>query len=310
MIISFRFINYDIRNIQSHLGAAVVACLAILFLVGFPSCSKNENIEEEDVLIFFEDQTLLKKDVENRIPPGILPEDSLSLSFLIMENWLKTKVLENLAKTELLDFPLIESKVEEYKQHLIVRQYLERLHEKKQQIVDEDEIIEYYEQNKASYLNEEPLLKAVVVKLPSRITGSDRQNILGLLKSRKIEDIDSIENLADEKNVEIFYQADNWLPLSDIEGIVSSKIVTKQLVKGEIIEIKRDNETAFVRIDDYLKEGDPTPHEYARNNIVMILDNSRLINFEDSIVAALISKGISKNTIKINDNRFYRIEKK
>ena len=95
-----------VANLSSRLTAPIrsVALMAILlFMASACGGSDKPEVEEGDVLVVLDDTTLMLHDVLNCIPVGMDPQDSVAMFHSIVNNWVKTRVLTDLAESKLPD---------------------------------------------------------------------------------------------------------------------------------------------------------------------------------------------------------------
>lgn len=156
------------------------------------SCGGEKPADDSgDVLLSMGSKILTLHEVEDKIPVGIDPADSVALFREIIGNWVTTAVISEFAESKLPDMEEIDRRVEDYRNRLIVTEYLRRMKESRQPKISLDSIREYYDIHRNELLTESPLVKGIYIKVPSSIKGIDE--IRQLVFSGTEEDIDRLE---------------------------------------------------------------------------------------------------------------------
>ena len=117
------------------------------------------------MLLKYGDKELTYKEVIDLIPEGIPSADSAALFKSIVDGWIKDVVLVKLAEQRLYDINSIERKVKDYRNTLIVTEYLSRMRESHTPKVDEKSVREYYDKHRNELKLEVPLVKGVFLKV-------------------------------------------------------------------------------------------------------------------------------------------------
>lgn len=138
------------------------------------SCGGEKPADDSgDVLLSMGSKIATLHEVEDKIPVGIDPADSVALFREIIGNWVTTAVISEFAESKLPDMEEIDRKVEDYRNRLIVTEYLRRMKESRQPKISLDSIREYYDIHRNELLTESPLVKGIYIKVPSSIKGID-----------------------------------------------------------------------------------------------------------------------------------------
>lgn len=269
-----------------------LALLSALLVLGGCGGRKAVTAGGKDVLLMVGDEILTVSDVESRIPPGIEHSDSVELFQLIVDNWIKTEVLSDLAESKLPDVGRIDSKVEDYRNRLIVAEYLKEMKKGKDFQVSDDSIRSFYERYKGEMLTESPLVKGIYLKVTS-----DRVNleeIRELVFCGSGECIDRLEKTMAGDATQYDYFMGDWVDWQIIADRVPYRFYDADafLKSTSNFETTYNGSTYLLHISDYLPTGSIPPYEFASIQIAEMMQRTNMRKFEESLVNSLVRKAL------------------
>lgn len=264
------------------------------------SCSKKTE-PEEDVLVKYNDKTLTLQDVVSQIPTGLPNSDSVTMFKNIVDGWIKTEVLSAFAEERLYDVSSIDRKVRDYRNSLIVQEYISRMADAHRKDVDPLKVKQYYDLHKDEMTLELPLIKGVFIKINNDAKG--RESLQGLLKSDDINDIDELEKEWLDRALEYNYFKDNWIDWETIVGMIPYRFgdASEFVNNNTYLETDYGDCAYFLRITDVLPAGEIQPFEYASVWIADVLYREQLEDYEEDLLNSLISKYIKDKKLEIVD---------
>lgn len=128
--------------------------VAILSIVLFISCNTNKKYHDDAALARAGETYLYASDLAEYLN-GISGEDSIAITNLLVEEWIKKQILLKKAQEQLLNISEIDLKVNEYRQSLLLAEYRSALIKKYEAGVTENEIDQYYISHIESFLASE-----------------------------------------------------------------------------------------------------------------------------------------------------------
>lgn len=263
------------------------------------ACGGKSHVSDvdSDILIKAGDKFLLKQDVLRKIPVGIEPSDSATLFNLIVENWIKSEVLSSLAETKLPDISAIEDKVREYRNRLIVAEYLKEMKESRKFGVSEDSIRMFYDRHKTEMLTESPLVKGIYLKIAT--DEPSISEIKELMSCGSGDCIDRLEKLIMNDAVEYDYFKDDWVDWQTIADQIPHRFSDPDsfLKTSSNFETTYGESTYLLHISDYLPSGSVPPYEFASIQISELLERTDMRKFEESLVKSLIGKALKDGSL-------------
>lgn len=278
------------RHFQKIQNIIVAVALAIP-VVGCGGASGTSD-DEQKILIKAGDHILTLQDVLQKIPTGIEPADSASLFQLIVDNWIKSEVLYKLAESKLPDISEIDNKVAEYRNRLIVAEYLDEMKKAGKVRVDEDSVRYFYETYKDEMLTESPLVKGIYLKVSSSNPNIDQ--IKQLVYCGSDDCIDNLEQLIAGDAVQYDYFVDEWIDWQIIADLIPYRFANPDA----FLKATKDFETSYngsdyvLHVSDYLPAGSVPPFEFASHHIIELLERTNMRKYEESLVASLIGKAL------------------
>lgn len=263
----------------------------------FSSCGTKQE-EDDNVLLRYEGQTLTYDEVVSKIPQGILPGDSAALFNSIVDAWVKDVVLSEFAEKRLLDINSIDLLVKEYRNTLIVQEYLNRMREAHPAKPDDLKIKDYYDKHRKELKLEVPLVKGIFLKINSESKGKD--NIRNLMASENTENIDKLESEWLDKALEYNYFRDKWIDWETVSSKIPYRFgnAEKFLEENKFFETDYDDCSYYLQISDYLRVGEEQPFEFAASWISNLLTRGELAEYERSLVESIVKESIKDNKLE------------
>lgn len=271
--------------------------LPIFLLILLASCGKNKQ-EAENVLLRYGNHSLTYEEVVEKIPGGLTPTDSAALFKSIVEGWISDVVLSEFAEQRLYDLQAIERKVEEYRNNLIVQEYLSRMGESQSPKIEEAKVKEYYDVHRNDLKLEVPLVKGVFLKINS--DASKRDQIKGLLSSDDPDKIDKLESDWLDKAIQYDYFRDKWVDWQIVSGMIPYRFgdADQFLETHNYFETEDEDCAYYLYIYDWLKTGEEQPYEFAKGWIANTLTQGSIVEYEKTLVKSIVEKSLKENKLE------------
>lgn len=272
--------------------------LSIIFFLFLMSCSSGKK-EESGVLLRYNDRVLTLDEVEEMIPDGILPADSAALFKAIVDGWIQDNVLSSFAEERLDDLTAIERKVKDYRNSLIVQEYLGKMRESHKPEVDEVMVKEYYDRHRNDLKLETPLVKGIFLKINSKSKG--KEEIKQLISSDDPAKIDKLEQDWMDRALEYNYFRDKWIDWESVVGIIPHRFGNpeKFLSDNRYFETEYGDCSYYLQVTDYLPAGEEQPYSYAKIWIEALLTQKDIKDYEQALVTSLIEQSIKEHKLEM-----------
>lgn len=271
-----------------------VILLALLLL----SCGKKKEVADSDVLMRFGDDQITLHEIVEMIPGGSSAADSAAMFDALLQAWVRDVVLADFAERRLYDTARIDRKVKDYRNSLIVLEYLSRMRETKPPKIDDQKVKEYYDRHRKELKLETPLIRGVFLKINSE--DSHKDEIKKLLSSSDPDKIDILERDWLDRALQYNYFRDKWIDWETLKGMIPYRFGDPEQFLSEHTYFETDYEDCsyYLSISDWLPAGEEQPFEFARSWIIDLLTQGELADYERVLVNSLIEESLKNNKLE------------
>lgn len=267
--------------------AILIGCLLLL-----QGCDFFEKKSKEVVVAECYGKYLYASDLKGIVPENTATLDSIQRINSYIDSWIHRQVLLHQAETNLSTDELdMEKQLEEYRNSLVLYAYETQLIKQKlDTIVGEDEITEFYEQNKEDFQ-----LRTTMVKVAYVILKDDCKQKAAfekLMNDRDTLMLQHLDVLAMYYAEKSFLDVDHWIRLDELTNIIPIEIlnVEKFLKKNKYVRLDSDDYVYMVRFEDYLLEKSISPLEMQYANIRSVILTHRKKALLDRMREAVYEK--------------------
>ena len=269
------------------------ALLIITFLVAISSCRLYDRLFKGDVVARAGRDVLYESDVEALNITGFSSEDSARIVERYIMSWAKNRLLLDMAESQLSKADRdVEAQLEEYRQQLLVYRYEQKYVEQRlDTVVSEQEYLDFYEANPASFTTHVPLMKGRYIKMSDN--SPNLNPVKSLYRSRIEEDMDRLEQLC-YTSAEKYYFFEDWVGLDAVvEGTgLDVQELARVLENRSYLEKDFLGYTYLISVDDYVPAGSLAPYEYCRERIRNHILNRRKQALVTSLERNLLNDAI------------------
>lgn len=272
------------------------------------SCQKQVEHGGKTPLVQVGNYYLYQEDVAHSLPYGISRIDSIEFVKKFVQEWLEEQVLYEKAEHNVRGDERIERMVANYRRTLVINRYEhELLQQKMPEELPEEELQEYYNENKQLFILEEPVIKGVFIKAP--LVASGLKELKRWYKEKSDEALEQLDKFAFRNAVlyENFYE--HWMPISELEGkvIVDLAKLGEDFEKYRNIEVEDGEYCYLLHIEEYVMKGEDKPYDLARSEIVNLMANNRKVEFMDEVKKDLYNQSVGMGRIKYYYNETMQI---
>ena len=275
--------------------------IGIAFLVLLAGCDYFQKSSKEVVVAECYGKYLYESDLQGIVPEGAGTMDSIQRVSTFIDSWIRRQVLIHQAENNLNKEALnLDKQMEEYRNSLVIYAYESQLIDQKlDTIVSEDEIAEYYEQNKEDFQ-----LRNTMVRVAYVILDEDCKQKADFKKLLNDPDTLMLQNIDIQANyyaVKSFVDVDQWLRLDELTNIVPIQIFNAEsfLKKNKFVSFDVNNYTYMVRFVDYLLEESTSPMEMVRDNIKSVILAQRKQAMIEEMQTALYEKAKNEEAFEV-----------
>lgn len=267
------------------------------------SCGDNGGHGNVDMtrlpIVTVGERTLYKSELNNIVPYGTSPEDSLTLIKTYIQSWVNDQIMYDKAQQNVVDEARVNSLVEEYRRSLIIGSYKEQLLIRMLGTKEiEDEIQAYFKQNGSQFKLPENLIKGLYLKVPK--SSSQLENFRKWYKLSTDDAINNIEknSLKNAAGYDYFYN--RWVSFDDVIGNIPIGISNQEhyLQSNKAIEVRDSSFVYLLNIKEYKLKGSPAPYEYVKEQIAEIIKERKRAEFLEQIQKELLDRAVAEGEIK------------
>jgi hypothetical protein len=254
--------------------------IAVLLFVIFSFIACSEELPDNNRIPLAKvfDKYLYLDDFAGIIPPGTSPEDSVVIIRNNIDLWVKKQLILNKAEINLkTDEKEIEKKIEDYRASLLIYEYKQEfLKQKLDTVVENKDIVLYYNSNPESFQLSTPAIRATVITVAKKI--DDGQTLNRLFFSAKYDSTKIIDfcKRTNSKYNNFNYE---WLLFSNLSTFIPIDIDNPEiLLKSDTKFQYQDPENYYyLKINKYRLRGELQPLQFVSDQIKSIILNKRKV---------------------------------
>lgn len=243
------------------------------------------------------DSALTMNDVILRIPSGLSEEDSTELFNSIVERWVCTMMLRDVAAENVGELAKIDRMAEDYRNNLIIERYL-RSKQVEAPSVSEESVRDYYDAHGEEMRLDAPIIKGLYLKISDSEEKLD--DIRRWMASATPSAIDNIEKYGLRQASQYEYFKDRWIDWSEMAEQIPYRFYDADAFLGSTkdFETTYGGSTYLLHVFEYLPSGSVMPYEYASKRIEDMLIRENKSSYRQRLLASLYSKGIKDGKLK------------
>jgi len=274
--------------------------LIILFILILGACKNSKILSNQTPIVKIGEKYLYFEEIQEFLPEGISSEDSIIKVNNYIDLWIKKELMLQAAEKNLSDeYDDIQTKVEDYKNSLLIHKYSQKILEQKLDTnIENSEIEQYYNQNIADFRLTKSAIKGVYIK----ILKSDKQlsNVISWCKSSNPNDSLKLAEYCSRKATKYDDFKGSWIYFNSIISDFSYDIDDPEsfLQKRNFIETEDETFYYILKITDYLLTNEQAPINFAKDNIKTIILNKRERLLIDEVENNVYEKAMNDGKIE------------
>lgn len=277
--------------------------IVTFFLLSGCNLLFNSNAEDR-VIASVGSEKLTFSELQMAIPSQMKEVDSISFAQNYIEKWVKDQLM--LEKAELnIDKNMqneIDVLINNYRTSLMVFKYQQMfIQQKLDTLVTKEQVNEYYANHAGNFRLDNPVVKAIYVKLPKSI--HDRYRVRTWIRSSREDDMITLEDYC-YQNARNFYMGEDWQYFYDILNNIPKEINDQEqfLRTKNYIETSDSLYAYYINILDYKLANDTTPVMFVDTQIKDILINHRKVNLINELENNVYNDAVNHKKFTIHTN--------
>lgn len=268
----------SLTNWKSNL----VLVLLVALLAGCDFIAKKpaaeEALPEEEIVARVYDKYLYKRDLAGIGASG----DSAVRGEIFVKNWIRKQLMIAEAASNIdFDEAELERKILDYRYALMVHEYERYIVNKNlEDKVSEEEINQYYEENKEQFQLKQNIMKGIFAQVPKDVP---RIKELRRLITRP-EEQEELRTFCYQFAENYILDDSTWINLEDViknTPLAANTNKAEFLQKTDLSITSDDTYNYYLRVDDYKISEEISPLEFVKEDIVNIIINKRKIRLAD-----------------------------
>ena len=220
---------------------ALLLCVAVASV----HCGNAESDKTDDVLLAkVYNKSLYLSELDGVVPEDVSQEDSALMVAAYVQRWARDQLLMYEAERNIPKDLNIDELVRNYRASLVRFNFEEQIiAEKLDSVVTDDEMRNFYDNNKEQFQLESMILKCVVLKIPSDDKSEKEFN--KLWNSRKPGDMNKLKSLAAQKAVLALLDEDKWYKLQEVAALLPKGTLTSENMSSRREGTLRDGDFRY-----------------------------------------------------------------
>lgn len=271
-----------------------------LFLLS--QCESGKEVETSAGKLLAEvgNKKLFISELEGMIPANASQEDSSLIINALIERWAREAVLLNEAEMNVPNDLNINKLVRDYRSSLVKGNYESILIEQHlDSLVTEEELVNFYENSKAQFSLEQPILRCRFLKIAK--TDAGLENLKSRWKKYSEEENPAyIEEYA--KQHAVFYKLKDaeWYDLSEIAlALPEGKLTSSNVGGKKTMEFSDESYQYLYHPLEVIKSDNEPPFDYVKSKIKRVILHRRKQALLDAKKEEIYNRELQRNAVKV-----------
>lgn len=259
------------------------------------------NSDKGNELARVNNKFLYESDVVGLVPENTSTHDSILMVRNYIDNWVRTRLMIEQAKKNLLIQNLdLDKQIEKYRNSLIIYHYeSELIRQKLDTVVSDEEIEQYYNEHLSDFELKENIVKAHYV-----IVEKEDENAALFEEIYKLPDslmLDSLESFSKFFAYSYFLDTATWLRFNDLSDIIPIETYNQELfLKGNRhVRLEDEDYIYLLTFVDFKIKDDTSPIGFEQNNIRQIIIQKRKMKLIKQLRNDIYENAVKKNEFEI-----------
>lgn len=288
-------------NLRCIYNAAMLYMFFLLVSCGGEEKSVPAAIERVPV-ISVGDEALYKEDIDQLFSSGKVLGDSAKYVEEYLVSWAQERMLYKVARRNVRQDERMEKMVEEYRRSLLLNSYQQQLlAQKLESEISDEQLQEFYEDNKHLFKAEETLIRGVFIKVP--YDSPDVKKLRGWCEDDSIEARDNLEkySITNALSFDTFIEEWRVLSMYAAKMPVTQESLRNSVKKQRTFEYKDSTGVYMLSVRDIIAEGELLPYDAAKYDVKGLMINSIKAAFWEEVKENLYRDGLASGEIKRNN---------
>ncbi|WP_224995400.1 peptidyl-prolyl cis-trans isomerase [Cesiribacter sp. SM1] len=276
----------------------------VLFLAGcdFFRPKTDSAADGEKVVARVHDQYLYLNDLAELLPQGINADDSSRMADRYIRSWVRKQLLISEAARKIeLDQQELERKVQDYRYSLMIYEYEKQYVGKHlDRSVSEEEVQQYYENNKDNFQLKQNIIRGLFVKVP--LNAPKLSNLREFMPLNKAGDREKVKSYAYRFATDYMLDDGVWVNFDEL--IMNTPLAgipnkVQWLKNNKYAETADEEYVYFLKIQDYKITDEISPLEFVRDQIETIIVSRRKTELASRLEEEIYENARKNNAFEV-----------
>ncbi|MEA3316665.1 MAG: peptidyl-prolyl cis-trans isomerase [Bacteroidota bacterium] len=271
--------------------------LFIVVLISLSSCLNINKGKEQKKIAKVNNKYLYDSDIKFLFKENISSEDSITIAENYINKWIKEQLLLGKAESYLPEEKMnIEKQIENYRTSLLIFKYKQMLvSQKLDTVVNDAEIVQYYDKYKTNFILSHDIVKILFLKIAKE--SPDIYKVKKWYKSDNEKYREELDDYCYQYANKYDNFNDNWIKFDELVSQIPIKINNREnyLKYRKYIETSDSLFYYFIKINDRKLIGSVQPLEYVRIKIKSIILNKRKFSYFDDLENRIYNDALDHN---------------
>ncbi len=248
-----------------------------------------------DAVLYDSDLALL--DMKNKNT-----QDSTLMARDYVNNWVKQQLLLKKANENLTEEQKdVEHQLQEYKNSLIIYLYEKELvRQKLDTVISEEEMHQYYENNKNNFEQKSNIIQLNYVKYDKKKKDIDR--IRTQMQQANSDKNYTFIDYCQKNAANYYFKSNVWLEFNDVLKEIPIKTYDQEqfIQNNKYIEVFDENYVYFVKILNFKIKNSISEYPFVQENIRASILNHRKVKLLEELERNMMNEALNENKISIN----------
>ncbi|MDP1745149.1 MAG: peptidyl-prolyl cis-trans isomerase [Bacteroidota bacterium] len=277
----------------------------ILGLLLIVSCtSKKDQDGNREVIARANNAFLYKDNIQDIIPVGTSSKDSLERLIKYIDSWVREVLVIQKAEDNLTEEQKnVEKQLQDYRNSLITYTYEKELVKQKlDTTIGNQEIEEYYNNNRNNFELKDNIIKVVYVKVNKKAPGINK--LQKWYKSDIPKDKELLAGYCHQFAENFYLDENSWLLFDDLLKEIPIQTYNKELFlqNNRFVEVTDSTNSYFLNIKGFKIRNSLSPLSFERENIKNIILNKRKLQLITKMKEDIYNDAANNKKIEIYIN--------
>ena len=262
------------------------------------NCSNNkalsdtQEVNQDRKIASVYEREILYSDIKD-----LISQDSAYFTNEYINKAAKEEGILRKLKESALSMDEIENRTNQFRKSLMIAEFQKEFWKgNKDTLVADSTIKHYFDRNSQSFHLQEDIFKGFFIKIP--VNTPKIEKLKELMKSKSVSDIRELKSYCLRYANSFVINTDSWLAFPK-EAYLIKEINQGNTQTSQVLTQEKEDHLYLVRLIDFKRSRQPSPYEYCREEIKMLILNKRKMKAWEMFNEQVLNEAKSSHNIEI-----------